>query len=815
MANDTHGKADEQSLVPAVGGGDSQHVDLVPSGAGAYQEYANGEREPGLNVRRYLAALVRHKWLVVVAVVLGGAGGYMMARFRPPIYEARATVLTLEDAPGPEPITTGRLLSDQAWIDLMKSFAVLDEAVRDLRLYVQYEDPADSLLFATFGLQSRFATGAYRLSVSQDGRTAALSRDRVAVERSSTGDSLGRAVGFSWQPDATLLQPGSITEFTVVPPRDIAARLITSLRVRTDQGGSFLHVALEGTNSVRIAATVNAVLDRFVEAAAEIKRRKLTEQVAILEEQLNNAAGNLAAAEEALEGFRVATITMPSDRDRATPVVPGIEQTRGPVFSNFFNMQIELSSLQRDRAAIERVLADGADGDWNPLDLESVESVRASSDLALALTELTQTRADLRALEVQFTSEHPQVVRLSSHLQTLQRQTVPALARALLTDLEARESDIEERLSSASDELREIPRRSIEEARLARDVEIAERLYTELESRFEELRLAELSSIPDVTILDPAVVPQRPVSDQGQRLLLLGLMGGLGFGLAGAILLDRIDRRVRYPEQVSDQLGLPILGVVPHLRGTKNGERSRDGMPVVEAFRGIRLNLLHAHGTGKVIVTVTSPGSGDGKSFVASNLALSLADAGVRTVLVDADTRKGAQHRVLGLRRKPGLTDHLAGKAALDAVIQESSYDSLHFVGGGTRMAGAPELLTGSVTMGLLADLRARYDAIIVDSPPLGAGVDAYALGSVSGNLLLVLRTGKTDREETETKLDMLERFPIRLLGAVLNDVRQADAYGYRYYQYYMRGYEYEIEPEDEAEDIAARTLTDGPRNPS
>jgi capsular exopolysaccharide synthesis family protein len=783
----------------------------VSLGAQQFQGGASGEREPGFNLRRYLTALIRHKWLVVAAVVLGGVGGYLMARFRPPIYEARATVLTLEEAPGPEPINTGRLLSDQAWIDLMKSFSVLDEAVRDLRLYVQYEEPADSLLFADFGLQSRFSPGSYLLAASQDGRSVTLSRDNVVVTRSTPGDSVGSEVGFSWRPDPQHLLPGASAEFAVLPPRDIAARLITSLRVRTDRGGSFLHVALEGTNPVRIAATVNTVLDRFVEVAAELKRRKLTEQVTILQEQLDNAASNLSAAEEALESFRVATITMPSDR--ATPIAPGIEQTRDPVFTNFFNMQIELAGLQRDREAVERVLADRADADWNPLDLESVGSVRESSDLKLALEELTETRAELRSLQTQFTAEHPQVVRLSSHLQTLQGETVPALARALLNDLEARESDIERRLSSASGELRQIPARSIQEARLARDVEIAELLYTELESRFEELRLAELSSIPDVSILDPAVVPQRPVSDQGQRLLLLGLMGGLGFGMAGAILLDRIDRRVRYPEQVSDQLGLPILGVVPHLRGAKNGERSRDGMPVVEAFRGIRLNLLQAHGTGKVILTVTSPGSGDGKSFVASNLALSLADAGVRTVLVDADTRKGAQHRVLGLRRKPGLTDHLAGKVALGGVVQESSYDSLHFVGGGTRMAGAPELLTGAGMMGLLTELRARYEAIIVDSPPLGAGVDAYALGSVSGNLLLVLRTGKTDREETETKLDMLERFPIRLLGAVLNDVRQGDAYGYRYYQYYMRGYDYEIEPEDETEDVGARTLTQGPGN--
>src|SRR5204862_94154 len=123
--------------------------------------------------------------------------------------------------------------------------------------------------------------------------------------------------------------------------------------------------------------------------------------------------------------------------------------------------------------------------------------------------------------------------------------------------------------------------------------------------------LSAIESVPDVRVLDPAVVPQRPVKNTTPRLLLLGLIAGLGLGMVGAVVLDRVDPKVRYPEQVSRDLGLPILGVLPHLRTKEPAE-------VVEALRGLRLNVIHEYGTAEaaqpLIFTVTSPGPGDGKT---------------------------------------------------------------------------------------------------------------------------------------------------------------------------------------------------------
>ena len=196
-------------------------------------------------------------------------------------------------------------------------------------------------------------------------------------------------------------------------------------------------------------------------------------------------------------------------------------------------------------------------------------------------------------------------------------------------------------------------------------------------------------------------------------------------------------------------------------------------------------------------MTVTSPGRSDGKSFLASNLALAFADAGSRTLLIDADVRCGRLHRVLNLARKPGLTDLLAGQAAGEQVLQATAYPTLTFLGSGTRTHAGPTLISSAMLPRALAALRPGYDVIIVDSSPLAAGADAFALGTATGSMLLVLRTGVSDRELVQAKLEVLHCLPIRLLGAVLNDVRPGGVY--RYYSYYLEGYEAKDEPAEAA----------------
>ncbi len=757
------------------------------------------DSEEGPDFRRYLAAVLRYKWLVATFSILGGAAGMAAARLAKPEYSAQATIWIENAAGNRGPIRAAQLLGGLGWADLLKSYVVLDVAVRDLKLYLEHESPGDTAVFESFSLRERFRPGDYRVTIGADGRSVVLATAAGTVlERATPGDSLGGQLGFNWIPSPAQLSPGRTIDFSVLRPRDAARGIGERLRTRAAPKSNFLRVELAGTSPALVTATVNTVVERFVEVAAELKRAKLTELVRILETQLAQAQRNLSEAEIALESYRVATITLPSE----TPVVAGLQVTQGPVMQGFFELKLERDQIAQDRAGIQRALEQAADSGLAVNAFEGIGAVQRSTEAIAGLRELTEKQAELRALRYDYTDEYPAVQGLVEDMRQLESVSIPTVLQGLLSELAARQSELDGRLQAASRELERIPPRAIREARLRRDVAVAENLYIMLQQRYEEASLSEASSIPDVRILDPAVVPQRPVRNRGPRFIALGFVVGIGLSLGGAVLLDRVDRRVRYADQVTGELGLQLLSVVPHFDGKRSG--SSDVAPVVEALRGARLNLIYAHGTaGPLIVTVTSPGAGDGKSFIASNLALAFAEAGYRTLLIDGDVRRGALHRAVAASRKPGLTDFLNGHASRPEIIQETEYRSLFFIGAGTRTAAASELLGSEQMTQLFASLRSvsQMNAIIVDSPPLAAGVDAYTLGTLTGSLLVVLRLGLSDRELAEAKLDVLDRLPVRVLGAILNDA----AAGARYYHsYYLQGYEQETE---EGEEREARAL--------
>jgi tyrosine-protein kinase Etk/Wzc len=290
----------------------------------------------------------------------------------------------------------------------------------------------------------------------------------------------------------------------------------------------------------------------------------------------------------------------------------------------------------------------------------------------------------------------------------------------------------------------------------------------------------------------------------------MGLLGGILLGVGLALVLDMFDTRIRYPDQITRDLGLPILGALPMLGKDANGQPNRDDVSaLLEATRAIRMALLYAHGTaGPFVTTVTSPGPGDGKSFASANIAKAFAASGRRTVLIDADNRRGVLHRAFSVERKPGLMDMLNGHATIDEIIVHIDDAGVDFIPTGTRLAAAPEMLASPKMQQTLAELRTRYQAIIVDSPPLGAGVDPLILASLTGTLVVVLRNGVTDRTFAGARLDALQRLPIRILGAILNDVRASEGM-YRYYTY-ISGYRSEDEIESDEE--MRKRITSGTR---
>ncbi|MEO8029553.1 MAG: polysaccharide biosynthesis tyrosine autokinase [Gemmatimonadota bacterium] len=742
-----------------------------------------GVEPQGIPWSRYLAAVIRYRWLILVLTAIGLGLGLTATKFIKPAFTAYATVFVERPSERDGPIRPEGLLDNTGWPDLVRSSVVLDSTSLRMRLFLE-NDPPDSALFADFTLADRFATGAFVLSVSPDGQRYEVNdRQGIRVDAGIVGDSVGRPMGFRWVPDHLAQLRGRKVRFTILTPRDASTMLAVKLDVRLPpEGGSFMILSLIGPDPQKIAAVLNTIAEQFVGVAADLKKRKLQVLSNTLEEQVRTTRSEAERAENSLEVFRTRTITLPNE---GVPVAAGLVATQPTVIANFFKQKMDLEGLRNDRKALENVLAKTQAGELAVDAFQTIPAVRYAPDLTRALTELSNSEAELRALQNRYTDEYAPLRQLKDRIAVLRTQTIPAYANALIAQFKSQEETLNSQITTAKTDIQQIPERTITEQRLTRAATSAADLADNLQKRYEETKLALASTIPDVKIMSPAVPPTRPNRNTAPVLILAGLMAGLGGGIVLAILLDHLDKRFRYPEQVTEELGLSILGAVPAIR--KNGSKSMtedEASQVVEAFRTIRLNLSHSYGTaGPVLLTISSPGPGEGKSFVSSNLALSFAEAGYRTLLIDGDIRRGELHRMFSLDRRPGLMDYLAGSTTIEDVVRPSGHQGLAVVACGTRRHQGPELLGSAAMNVFMAEMKTRYNVIIVDSPPLGAGIDPFVLATSTGHMMLVLRSGETDRALAEAKLKLLDRLPIRLLGAVLNDIRAAEG-AYKYYGY-------------------------------
>lgn len=753
---------------------------------------------------RYLAAVRRFKWLIAAVAALGTIGSILVARRLRPRYEVTATLwIAAENARRQEggPIRAQELVAASGWVELLRSASLAESVVRELTLYVHPLVNADTARLRGFEAGDRLVPGTYTLSTDATGSSYVLRRGgsmagerETVVERGAVGDSVGLSVGFRWAP---MLPPNGELAFVVNSPRDEAGQLLQRLTATLPENSSFLRASLSGSDPQLTARTMNRWLDRYLVVTDQLKRRNLTEFVGILDGQLQIAETRLRDAEAALENFRVQTITLPAE---GAPVAAGVEQTRDPVFQDFFRTKLEYDNIRRDRQALQAAIDGAGPEGISPDALLAIPGVLQDNDqLRSVLTELATKEAQLRTASQYYTDEYQAVVDLRAAVATLRTQTIPTLARGVLRQYRLREAQLASRVEGSSAELRRIPARTIEEMRLRREVEVAENLYTTLLSRYGEARLSEASSTPDVTVLDSAVAPRAPARNRAPQLILVGLAGSIALAVVLALLLDRFDTRLRYPEQATHELGLDIIGVVPRIRPDRRGATDPlAAARVSEAIRSIRLGLTHLRPpTSALLLTVSSPGPGDGKSLVASNLALSFAGAGYRTLLIDGDVRRGMLGVTFALPPGRGLMDYLATPSlALADVLRPTAQPNLLVVTRGQPVRHGLELLASQRLLQLMEEARARFDVVLVDTAPLGAGADAHALAVATQHLLLVLRTGETDRKLAEAKLQLLDRLPVHVVGAVLNDVRPAGGFEYYSYLPYM--------PDVEVEQLAA-----------
>ena len=368
-------------------------------------------------------------------------------------------------------------------------------------------------------------------------------------------------------------------------------------------------------------------------------------------------------------------------------------------------------------------------------------------------------------------------------------------AEAQVRSLVSRRNSLEAHVRILETGLTDLPILEYELARLERNRTVSENIYILLRTKFEEIRIAEVGQIGNVTIIDTAL-PGGMIRPTTRRNLMMGLLVGLAMGVGVVFLIHQLDVSIRTPDQL-EKMGIPVIGVIPKsMTGRKDGVNivlvHQPISPDSEAFRDLRTSLDFVKiGDGVRKVLVTSCGPQEGKTTTAANLSVAEARTGRRVLLVDCDLRRPMLHKVFKLSKEPGFTELLAGKATADEAIQESFEPNLSVLTSG-RVPHNPAELVGAASASKFFDtFLPNFDMVVIDAPPLVLVTDAMEILPAVDTVLMVVRAGEVNAKAVAAVWQKMERTGCHLAGAVLNGFEPDRGYsGVNYYTYrYMYSY--------------------------
>ena len=405
---------------------------------------------------------------------------------------------------------------------------------------------------------------------------------------------------------------------------------------------------------------------------------------------------------------------------------------------------------------------------------------------------------------------------------------------------------LNDEVTSLKEQIRLLPDKELQYARLTRELEVNEKLYKTLQEKFEEARIAEVEKVPDVSLVNPAILPRAPVSPNKRLNGLLGIAVGLVLGLIMGFTVEHMDTSIGTIEDVEAVLKLPVLGVIPYINveGEKTGiwqrlwsKKYRGEEKIgrlkaqlifyhslrsaeVEAYRILRTTIQQEilKGEKGKILLFTSASPEEGKSLTVSNLAIAFAQGGNKTLLIDADMRRSSIHKIFGMKnREPGLgdflsgtsdlrqairniTDIMMGEVGLDEILKIPNIDNLHIITSGSTSPISAETLSLLQTTNLLQKLKGEFDIVLIDSPPVLAVADTLVLAAKVDGLILIYRVGKTSTKVVLRTKSQLQEVNAPIKGVILNNIsREVELhYSYPYHYRYYRKYYGEKEKEKE-----------------
>ena len=626
-----------------------------------------------------------------------------------------------------------------------------------------------------------------------------LTSETLALQTIRSTGLAGRPEYSSGEGPSDAITSGSLANHK--RPPELAA-FLGSLSVRRVPNSRLLDVTFESTDPQLAARIVNAHLENFKESNFRSRYDAIAKASSWLTAQLDDMKLRVQKAEDArIEYERKNQIWELDDKQNTTT-------------QRLADLNKELTDAQSERMKKQALYEFAKSGDTN-----SVPELRGDT----VLQDLNKRRSDANtqysdALN-QYGPNFPKVQRLQTQIKELDQlinEEKKAIIDQMGNDYNAsrqRETLLTQALEQQKGEVNQMAERMVEYNILKREAEGNKTLYDGMLTKLREANISSTLKSSNIIVVDPAMVPSTPSRPAKARNIALAFIVGLIGGVGIALLREYLDNTVKTPDDIETLSRLPSLAVVPSFSDSNgNGRRRRliggvstnghekrielvaQHLPksqMSEAFRALRTALLLSQADHPPqVILVTSALPREGKTTAAANLAVTLAQLGDRTLLIDSDLRKPGVGRLLNMTdgKYAGLSSYLAGVSSLELVIvPHPTIPNLAVIPTGPLPPNPADLLSSHKLADAIVELRKKFKFIVIDSPPIMAATDAVIISVQTDGVLLVVRSGETPKEAFTRTRDLLISVKCRMLGVVLNAVDPSAPdyyYSYRYYPY-------------------------------
>lgn len=621
---------------------------------------------------------------------------------------------------------------------------------------------------------------------------------------------------------------------------EVTRRLLKVVAFAPIRESDIIRITAKSTNPTEAALLANMYTKMYAERNLNASRTRSRAVREFLQDQLVLKRTALDNSESSLQGYMrtAGMVSLDGQSNKVVQQLSALEATRDGIEVEIRSRTKTLASyrdeLIKQEPSVAKTLGESSDA-YIKLLQEKMAALEVQRDVVIAQNPTLAGQSiysdKLREIDAQIASLRKNLQgKTQSFLKSISPGDGAGMSGAFIAQIKqkiieqqieleglaARKRALATVIAEYDIQFNQIPEKSIELAKLQRARLSNEKLYLLVEEKFNEAAITEKSEFGYVDIVDPAIVPNLPVSPNVRVNLMLGALIGLALGIAIALLRSYLDVRVRTPEDLKRFGFVPLSAInqmneelqAAETNGKGNGIHKDSDFdkhlvshfnplsPLAESYRRLRTSVLYAQMDSPLkSFLVTSANPSEGKSTTIANLAIAFAQAEKRVLLVDADMRRPTLHTQFGISKNPGLTDLFVGTSTFDEVVNRNVVDNLDILCCGTTPPNPAELLGSKRMQEFIQQMTVKYDLVMFDSPPLLAVTDAAILSTCIDGVVLVVSAGSTRAAAIYRATEFLASVGGKVLGMVLNNFDVKKAYGGYYgsyrYGYYGYGYGY------------------------